>query len=179
VIEFADGLDCLLEVLIIAQPAAHHRNPLAAQTKLRAPTRIGDRQNREGELIPVHITVLPFDKSGCPQSLCSTLRKSLRRPEGNDCSPQQLKAARSIVAICAENHTESKEIVTARAECFRLLTALKETSQFRWLQQHIDISLDNKGAQTKLKIEREVAATTSAIGCGMGRGPPYSFRRTS
>src|SRR5712671_2667339 len=47
-IEFTDGLDCLLEVLIIAQPAPHLVNPFAAQTELPgASTRIGDRQNRE------------------------------------------------------------------------------------------------------------------------------------
>src|SRR5258707_14437890 len=47
-IEFADGLDCLLEVLIIAQPAAHLENPFTAQAELpRAPTRIGNRQNCE------------------------------------------------------------------------------------------------------------------------------------
>jgi hypothetical protein len=37
-----------LEVLIIAQPAAHLANPFAAQVELpRAPTRIGNRQNRQ------------------------------------------------------------------------------------------------------------------------------------
>ena len=47
-IEFADGLDRLLEVLIIAQPAAHLVNPFAAQAELPgASTRIGHCENRQ------------------------------------------------------------------------------------------------------------------------------------
>jgi len=44
-IKFANGLDCLLQFLIIAQPAAHLGNPLAAHAELtRAPARISHRQ---------------------------------------------------------------------------------------------------------------------------------------
>src|SRR5436309_2112414 len=45
-IEFAYGLDRLLQFLIIAQPAAHLGNPLAAHAELtRAPSRISHRQH--------------------------------------------------------------------------------------------------------------------------------------
>jgi hypothetical protein len=45
-IEFADGLDRLLEFLIIGQPAAHLGNPLAAHAELtRAVARIRHGQH--------------------------------------------------------------------------------------------------------------------------------------
>src|ERR1700716_1305844 len=46
-IELADGLDTLLQLLIIAQPAAHLGNPLAAHTELtRASSRVGHCQDK-------------------------------------------------------------------------------------------------------------------------------------
>jgi hypothetical protein len=45
-IEFANGLDRLLQFLIIAQPAAYLSNPLATHAELtRTSARIGHRQN--------------------------------------------------------------------------------------------------------------------------------------
>src|ERR1700704_4259961 len=45
-IEFANSLDCLLQFLIIAQPAAYLVNPLATHAELtRALSRIGHRQH--------------------------------------------------------------------------------------------------------------------------------------
>jgi hypothetical protein len=47
VIELADRLDRLLQLLIIAQPAAHLSNPLAAHTDLTRPSsRVGHRQDK-------------------------------------------------------------------------------------------------------------------------------------
>src|SRR5208283_5388326 len=49
VIELANRLDGLLELLIVRQPATHHLNHLAAQAELpRAPARIAHRQHRQG-----------------------------------------------------------------------------------------------------------------------------------
>src|ERR1700694_3145876 len=65
-IELANGLDRLLQLLIIAQPAAHLGNPLAAHTELtRTSSWVGDRQNKH---------VMPF--AAC------TLRASLGVSDG-------------------------------------------------------------------------------------------------
>jgi hypothetical protein len=46
-IELANGLDRLLQVLIIAQPAAHLGNPLAPHAELaRTSSRVGHRQDK-------------------------------------------------------------------------------------------------------------------------------------
>src|SRR6266540_4072057 len=46
-IELANGLDRLLQLLIIAQPAAHLSNPLAAHTELtRTSSGVGHRQDK-------------------------------------------------------------------------------------------------------------------------------------
>ena len=46
-IEFANGLDRLLQLLIVAQPAANLGDALATHAELpRASTSIGDRQNK-------------------------------------------------------------------------------------------------------------------------------------
>src|SRR6202171_418920 len=46
-IELANALDRLLQLLIIAQPAAHLSNPLAAHTELtRTSSRVGHRQDK-------------------------------------------------------------------------------------------------------------------------------------
>jgi hypothetical protein len=48
-IEFADRLDRLLQLLIIGQPAAHLRNMLGAQAELpRLSTWVAHSENREG-----------------------------------------------------------------------------------------------------------------------------------
>jgi hypothetical protein len=47
-IELANGLDRLLQLLIIAQPAAHLCNTLAPHTELtRTSSRVGHRQNKQ------------------------------------------------------------------------------------------------------------------------------------
>ena len=46
-IELANGLDRLFQLLIIAQPAAHLGNPLAAHTELtRTSSRVGHSQDK-------------------------------------------------------------------------------------------------------------------------------------
>src|SRR5215467_10949634 len=46
VIEFANGFDLLLQVLVIGEPAAHFLNPLAAHAELtRTSARVAHRQN--------------------------------------------------------------------------------------------------------------------------------------
>src|ERR1700682_2661568 len=65
-IKLADGLDTVLQLLIIAQPAAHLGNPLAAHAELtRTSSWVGDRQNKH---------VMPF--AAC------TLRASLGVSDG-------------------------------------------------------------------------------------------------
>src|ERR1700724_3514068 len=59
-IELANGLDRLFQLLIVAQPAPHLGQPFAAQAELpRAPARIAHRENRE----PVPFTAPAFRAS--------------------------------------------------------------------------------------------------------------------
>src|SRR5712691_12794570 len=66
-IEFANGLDRLLQLLIIAQPAAHLGNPLATHAELTgASSRVGHRQDEY---------MMPRAHFGHPL-VCRTVRSS-------------------------------------------------------------------------------------------------------
>jgi hypothetical protein len=59
-IEFADRLGRHFQLLIIAQPAAYHRNHLAAQTELsRASTAVAHRENRQPMTFAAHAFAAP------------------------------------------------------------------------------------------------------------------------
>jgi hypothetical protein len=93
----------------------------------------------------------------------SKSRKSWYHIGNLDSSPQELEAARSIVAICTVAPSTANEIAAARSECFRHLAVLKGTSEFRSLQRHIDVHLNYDGARAQLETERDSAATASAL----------------
>src|SRR5215471_16681254 len=76
VIELANGLDRLLQPLVVAQPPTYLGNPLTAYTELtRAPAPIGHRQNKY---------VMPFAARALRASLGVVDRALQQRP------PQQL-----------------------------------------------------------------------------------------
>lgn len=80
-----------------------------------------------------------------------------------DKSPEQIEAARAIVAACAAAASTPDAIAAARQDCFRRLRVLKGTSDFPSLQQHIDIHLNWQAITKQNETERQKAATGSAL----------------
>jgi hypothetical protein len=89
--------------------------------------------------------------------------ESWHRPDGRNCSPEQLEAARAIVVACATAPSEPDKIASVRAECFQRLTLLKGTAEFRSLQRHIDIHLNHERALARIQTSADISAKTAAL----------------
>ena len=81
-IELTNGLDRLLQLLVVAEPAAYFGNPLTTHAELtRASPRIGDRQNKH---------LMPFAARALRASFCVSDRALQQR------ATQQLAADRQL-----------------------------------------------------------------------------------
>ena len=85
------------------------------------------------------------------------------RPSSDGKTPEQIDAARAIVAVCDTTPSSLEAIAAARRECFRYLAVLKGTSDFPVLQRHIDIQLDLDGKVKEYRSVKERTETRNAL----------------